>query len=340
MKYFKHKLILVQFIFALSMNTALAEELSDYVYWKDQQIAQLEELTWKLVDSVQSMGSKISYVAISNISYGDTLPSSFRKVATARLQQTLTSQKKLKVSVCEACSQIRTDISGSYLKISRGIADDKFRREIAKELKVNGFLDIALFTSKGQLSISLNAYEAKNGEIVFSKIVTGKPPKSGSYIHVFFGKMTVPILFTSESSGQITVDHQARVLGGEKMIRLADDWSLTGGASFLSDDNSNLTEKYEKAITGFLIDGTIGYDLFNFGGDQVSFGLIAGLGMMTVTPFSNPSYFKTGFTVSVAEQLTLSYHLLALLTTDESATASSASIVSIGWKFTGDEFSF
>jgi hypothetical protein len=59
--------------------------------------------------------------------------------------------------------------------------------------------------------------------------------------------------------------------------------------------------------------------------------------MMTVTPFSNPAYFKTGFTISVAEQLTLSYHLLALLTTDESATASSASIVSIGWKF-GDEF--
>jgi len=78
--------------------------------------------------------------------------------------------------------------------------------------------------------------------------------------------------------------------------------------------------------------------VFNFGGDQVSFGLIAGLGMMTVTPFSNPAYFKTGFTVSVAEQLTLSYHLLALLTTDESATASSASIVSLGWKFSGDEF--
>ena len=213
MKYFKHKLILVQFIFALSMNTALAEELSDYVYWKDPQIAQLEELTRKLVDSVQSMGSKISSVAISNISYGDTLPSSFRKVATARLQQTLTSQKKLKVSVCEACSQIRTNISGSFLKISRGIADDKFRRETAKELNVNGFLDIALFTSKGQLSISLNAYDAKNGEIVFSKIVTGRPPKSGSYIHAFYGKMTVPIKFTSDSSGEITVDHQATEIG-------------------------------------------------------------------------------------------------------------------------------
>jgi hypothetical protein len=82
------------------------------------------------------MQTKISSVAISSISFGDTLPISFRKVATARLQQTLTSLIKLKVSVCESCSQIRTNISGSFLKISRGIADDKYRRDVAKELNV------------------------------------------------------------------------------------------------------------------------------------------------------------------------------------------------------------
>ena len=328
---FTCKLLLVQFVFALCLTTAAAEE--EAIFWKDRQISQLEQLTPSLVESVQSMQKKISSVAISSISYGDALPSSFRKVATARLQQTLTSLIKLKVSVCESCSQIRTDISGSFLKISRGIADDKYRREIAKELEVEGFLDIAVFTSEGdQLSISLNAYEAKGGEIVFSKIVTGTPPKSGSYIHVFYGKMNVPITFTSSGS-VVTVEHQSRVLGGEKMVRLTDDWSFTGGGAMLSDDNSNLTDKYESSITGFLIDGTISYDVFNFGGEQVSFSLIGGLGMMTVTPFNNPSYFKTGFSFSVAEQLTLNYHYMAMLTTDESATASGASIISIGWKF-------
>ena len=328
---FTCKLLLVQFVFALCLTTAAAEE--EAIFWKDRQISQLEQLTPSLVESVQSMQKKISSVAISSISYGDALPSSFRKVATARLQQTLTSLIKLKVSVCESCSQIRTDISGSFLKISRGIADDKYRREIAKELEVDGFLDIAVFTSEGdQLSISLNAYEAKGGEIVFSKIVTGTPPKSGSYIHVFYGKMSVPITFTSSGS-VVTVEHQSRVIGGEKMVRLTDDWSFTGGGAMLSDDNSNLTDKYESSITGFLIDGTISYDVFNFGGEQVSFSLLGGLGMMTVTPFNNPSYFKTGFSFSVAEQLTLNYHYMAMLTTDESATASGASIISIGWKF-------
>jgi hypothetical protein len=146
--------------------------------------------------------------------------------------------------------------------------------------------------------------------------------------------MSVPITFTSSTSGSVvTVEHQSRVLGGEKMVRLTDDWSFTGGGAMLSDDNSNLTDKYESSITGFLIDGTISYDVFNFGGEQVSFSLLGGLGMMTVTPFNNPSYFKTGFSFSVAEQLTLNYHYMAMLTTDESATASGASIISIGWKF-------
>jgi hypothetical protein len=331
---FTRKLLLVSLIIALSWTTAFAEE-EEPVFWKDRQISQLEQLTPSLLESVKSMQNKISSVAISSISFGDSLPSSFRKVATARLQQTLTSLIKLKVSVCESCSQIRTDISGSFLKISRGIADDNYRREIAKELNVKGFLDIAVFTSEGeQLSISLNAYEAKGGEIVYSKIVTGTPPKSGTYIHAFYGKMTVPITFTSTSSGSVTtVEHQSRVLGAEKMVRLTDDWSFTGGGAMLSDDNSNLTDKYEKSITGFLIDGTIIFDVFNFGGDQVAFSLIAGLGMMTVTPFNNPSYLKTGLSLSVAEQLTLNYHYLLMLTTDESATASGASIISIGWKF-------
>ena len=79
MKRFMRKLFLIQLFFAFIFTNTQAEELSDYVYWKDQQIAQLEELTWKLVDSVQNMGSKISSVAISNISFGDTYQAVFVK---------------------------------------------------------------------------------------------------------------------------------------------------------------------------------------------------------------------------------------------------------------------
>ena len=159
----KKQLMLVRFAaFFTVMLFALQLSAQD-TYWKDQQIMQLEELTPQLVESVQQMHEKIKTLSISSISFGETLPDKFRKVATARLQQTLTQLSQLKVSVCGSCSQIRTVIAGSYLKISRGIADDEFRVKTAKDLNVNGFLDIAVFmTEDRQLSLSMNAYEAKN----------------------------------------------------------------------------------------------------------------------------------------------------------------------------------
>ena len=67
MKNITYKLLLVQFILALSLTSATAEE--EPVFWKDRQISQLEQLTPSLVESIQSMQTKISSVAISSISY-------------------------------------------------------------------------------------------------------------------------------------------------------------------------------------------------------------------------------------------------------------------------------
>ena len=59
MKNFKSKLFLVPFIFALTLTTASADE-EEPVFWKDRQISQLEQLTPSLVESVQSMQTKIN----------------------------------------------------------------------------------------------------------------------------------------------------------------------------------------------------------------------------------------------------------------------------------------
>lgn len=51
---FTRKLLLVQFVLALSLTTVAAEE-EEAIFWKDRQISQLEQLTPSLVESVQSM---------------------------------------------------------------------------------------------------------------------------------------------------------------------------------------------------------------------------------------------------------------------------------------------
>ena len=302
-------------------------------YWKDQRIMQLEEITPQLIESVQQMHEKIRSVAISSVSFGDNLPDNFRRVATARIHQSLTQLSKLKVSVCETCTQIRTVIAGSYLKIARGIADDDFRIKTAKSLNVKGFLDIALFmTEDRQLSVALNAFEASNGEIVYSKIITGEPAKSEHYLHVYLAKMQVGI--THSSTGNTPITHSAMQLGVEAMMRLTSSWTFSGGGSVFSDDNTNLTTKYEKSINGITLDGMVGYDLFGFGGNQADVSISGGLGMIFAAALNSPMYVKGGLNLTVAEQLTLGFNYLNMLSSnDDTFKMPNMTNITLGWKF-------
>ena len=316
-------------IILLFWGTLFAQD----TYWKDQRIMQLEEITPQLVEAVQQMHEKIRSVAISSVSFGDSLPDNFRRVATARIHQNLTQLSNLKVSVCDSCTQIRTVIAGSYLKIARGIADDDFRIKTAKSLDVNGFLDIAVFmTEDRQLSIALNAYEASNGEIVYSKIITGEPAKSQSYLHAYLAKMQVGI--THSSTGNAAVTHSAMQLGVEYMMRLTSSWTFAGGGSVFSDDNTNLTTKYEKSINGITLDGMVGYDLFGFGGNQADVSLTGGLGMVFAAALNSPMYVKGGVNLTVAEQLTLGFNIMNMMSSnDDTFKMPNMTNITLGWKF-------
>ena len=303
-------------------------EVQDLQAWGDPHLTLLEQIMPQLKQETEGLFNKANSVAISSISYGDKLPNHFRKVATARLHQVLTRLPKLKVSVCEACSQIRTQISGSFLKITRGVADDEYRRETAQQLNVEGFVDIALFMSDRQLSVSLNAYEAQKGEIIYSRIVTSEPMKREEYLHVYLGKMTLPI-------NEPTVIHQSLLLGAERVVRLNQDWTSGISAAFFSDDNSKLTasEKVSGGTSGVMVDGVVGYDVVGFGSNRGAVTLNLGLGMMIATSINSPPYLKTGVAVTVAEQLTLGYNYLLMLTSTSSLKLPSASYFAVGWKF-------
>lgn len=308
-------------------------EVQELQYWGDPHLTLLEQIMPQLKQETEGLFDKANSVAISSISFGDKLPNHFRKVATARLHQVLTRLPKLKVSVCEACSQIRTQISGSYLKITRGVADDEYRRETAQQLNVEGFIDIALFMSDRQLSVSLNAYEAQKGEIIYSRIVTSEPMKREEYLHVYLGKMALPINEPSRTGK--TVVHQSIILGAERVVRLNQGWTSGISAAFFLDDNSKLasSEKVSDGTSGVMVDGSVGYDVVGFGSNRGAVTLNLGLGMMIATSINSPPYLKTGVAVTVAEQLTLGYSYHLMLTSTSSLKLPSASYFAVGWKF-------
>ena len=85
--------------------------------------------------------------------------------------------------------------------------------------------------------------------------------------------------------------------------------------------------------SGVMVDGVVGYDVVGFGSNRGAVTLNLGLGMMIATSINSPPYLKTGVVVTVAEQLTLGYNYLLMLTSTTALKLPSASYFAVGWKF-------
>ena len=117
-------------------------------------------------------------------------------------------------------------------------------------------------------------------------------------------------------------------------MRMTTDWTYSFGVCFFSDDNSNLATAYEKGVSGMMIEGMMGYNLFSFGGNEAEMIFNLGLGTMMAAALNSPMYFKSGLNLTVSESLTIGFNYLGMVTSsDESFKMPSMISTTLGWKF-------
>ncbi|MGK5091048.1 hypothetical protein WDW89_03405 [Deltaproteobacteria bacterium TL4] len=324
------------------------EQTKSTIFWEDREIAQLEKMTPLLLEAIGRLRQRIESVAISSTTVDENIKTDLQKVLVSRLYDLLTRDNYLTVSRCQECSQIRSEIRGNYLKVSRGIADEDYRRTKAAELNVQGFLDIGIFMSQDQLSMTLAAYEAKDGKIVFSEIITGDPGGKVQYTNGFFGKLNIPIevTYTKTVAGERVdqngdgvsdkatqqVEHSAFIFGVEFAQRISESWLFSGTVAFLTDDNSNLDIRLSDGLDGLLVDGTVAYE-WRFPGVRGALDAVLGVGNLFVTPISSPVFVKFGLKATVGEKLTFNFYQLSFQPAPTNPKTSGAQYVAMGWQF-------
>jgi len=78
----------------------------------------------------------------------------------------------------------------------------------------------------------------------------------------------------------------------------------------------------------------VGYDLFGFGGNQADVSISGGLGMIFAAALNSPMYVKGGLNLTVAEQLTLGFNYLNMLSSnDDTFKMPNMTNITLGWKF-------
>ncbi len=319
------------------------EEIDAYNMWSDPLYYQFEKMMPELAKSIGRLDSRISTLAVTDLDFSPSLNEEFRKVASAKLYgQLLIENPKLKLIKCNECNMIRSNIENGILTVSRGLATKEDRQELAKKVGVQGFLTAMVIEDARQLTIVVNVYDADEGRIILSDVITGIPVAETTYWNFYAGQMTIPMDVYNGSSTISGVDHTAILAGAEYSKRFSESWLIATNFGFYMDNNSKLEENEHETLTaGMMFDGSIGWEALSFMNNDASFILMTGIGQFLSTQFNFSIYGKFGLKIIVNKLLTFNMFYLGFSPTNieapENGEASqltgSASYITFGLQF-------
>ena len=300
-------------------NTQSRENESEADMWSDPLYYQFEKMMPELAKSVGRLDNRISTLAVTDLKFSHNLEKSFRKVAAAKLYgQMLIENPKLKLIKCNECNMLRSEISNGILTVSRGLATQEDRKKLSKKLGVQGFMTAMIIEDERQLTIVLNVYDAQEGRVILSDVITGVPAPETNYYNYYLGQVTLPVMQLNNE----TVTHSAILLGMEKTYRFSESWMLSANVGLYSDNNSKLDEgvttKSSSAdghITispGLMFDGSVGWEVFSFMNNNASLSIIAGIGEFLQPQFNFAVYSKAGLKMVIGQFLTFNFYSMTL----------------------------
>ena len=328
----------------LEVISAEENQSDAYNMWSDPLYYQFEKMMPELAKSIGRLDSRISTLAVTDLDFSPTLSEEFKKVAGAKLYgQLLIENPKLKLIKCNECNMIRSEINNGILTVSRGLATKEDRQNLAKKVGVQGFLTAMVIEDERQLTIVVNVYDAEEGRIILSDVITGVPVAETTYWNFYAGQMTIPMDVYNDNVSKSGVDHSAILTGAEYSKRFSESWIIATNFGIYMDNNSKLNEDEHETLTaGMMFDGAIGWEALSFMNNDASFILMTGLGQFLSTQFNFSIYGKLGLKVIINKLLTFNMFYLSFNETnieapDSDGNASkltgSASYITFGLQF-------
>jgi len=317
--------------------------------WSDPLFYQFEKMMPDLAKSIGRLDSRISTLAVTELVFSPQLDESFRKVASAKLYgQLLLENPKLKLIKCNECNMIRSEIKAGVLTVTRGLANQEGRRQLAEKLGVQGFMSAMVIEEQRQLTIVLNVYEAQEGRIVLSDAITGVPVPETTYYNIHLGQLTVPVNLIANAGAGLdsatTESHYAILIAVEKSMRFAESWLVAATFGGYIDNNKNQASYFEAIQTGLLFDGSLGWEGLALMNNNVSLALMGGVGQFLSPQFNFSVFLKLGIKASIGQVLTINLFNYSLLSNninlaepnssgEANSLAGSATAISFGYQF-------
>ena len=309
-----------------------------YNMWGDPLYYQFEKMMPELARSIGRLDSRISTLAVTELDFSPNLNEEFRKVASAKLYgQLLMENPKLKLIKCNECNMIRSEVKNGILTVSRGLATKEDRLQLAQKIGVQGFMSAMIIEDERQLTIVVNVYDAEEGRIILSDVITGVPVAETTYWNFYGGQLLIPIDMDTPDE---TVEHSAILAGAEYSKRFSESWIIATNFGIYTDNNSKLENK-ETLTFGMMFDGSIGWEALSFMNNDASFILMTGIGQFLSPQFNFSIYGKAGLKIILNKLLTFNMFYMGFNETNIEAPSNgeaskltgSATYITFGMQF-------
>ncbi len=266
---------------------------------QDETLYQLEEATTLIAGSLNKIADKVGILAINSFQFGKDVSSDFRaKAEVIILEKLLNSTGSVKLVQCQECQKLETKVVNNVLHLRKGIPSAEARRELAKKLGVDGFIDIGMFQEHYQQTIYIKVVEAQTGAIILVDEVVGRRAGKRDAVTLSFGEVNFPI-----TMGTQTVQHNALALGVNETVQLTGRFSFGVDLIFYTDNNASNPDPHITLNGGIMLAPTLGFDVVQLPASTSRLILYLGLAKLIDPQFNYADLVRAGLQMVVGDRM-------------------------------------
>ena len=263
----------------------------------DEDLYQLEEAISLIAGSLNKVADRTPTLAINSFYFGKDVNADFRRKAeVVILDKIFQANPRVRLVQCQECQKLETKIAAGVLKLRKGIPTQEARRALAEKLGVDGFIDIGMFTSDGQLTVYLKVVEAQSGAIILVDELAGRRASKRRALTFGFGELNFPI------SG---VDHKALELSVQESVKLTGRFSFAVDLLLFVGNNANNPSATVTLNSGLLLSPTFGFDIVQVPSSTSRVVGFIGIGKLIAPQLDYANFARAGLEVIVGDQLSV-----------------------------------
>jgi hypothetical protein len=269
---------------------------------KDEDLYQLEEATALIAGSLSKISDQVGTLAINSFYFGKEVDPDFRRKAEVIiLEKVFAANPDVRLVQCQECQKLETKIVGGVLKLRKGIPNADARRELAKKLGADGFIDIGMFQDGKQLTVYLKVIDAESGAIILVDELVGRQAAKRQSLTFSFGELNFPIA----TNGKKVVTHNALALTVTETMQLTGRFSFGVDLAIWADNNEQNPDPHVTLASGIMLAPTLNYDVLQLPASTSRVILYLGLGKLIAPQLNYANFWRAGTQFVVGDRLVL-----------------------------------